>query len=342
MYDRTRPFATALTALATFITLVLLPLVTGGEVRYSAAPGNDTEYASPRTPWGDPDLQGVWDYRSITPLERPHELGDREFYSDEEVAQLEARAARRMDEPPGDDAPTNLVHAQYMTDPGRRIDESRRTSLIVDPPDGRLPPLTDAAQARRSQAATAAPLAADADIEAAMNAWLHARSPLERCISWGLPQAILPGLYNNNILIAQSPGYVTIVHEMVHEARVVPLDGRPFGELTSWMGESRGYWEGETLVVETRNFNGRSRYRGAGGNMHLTEQYTRVADDRIEFRLTVEDDSHWTQPWTAAFSMRPTEGGMYEYACHEGNYALRHMMEVARDELAVRDRQDEP
>jgi hypothetical protein len=310
--------------------LAMVPAVVNAEVSHDApeAPSGraGTVFDMPRTPWGDPDLQGVWDYRSITPLERPPELGEREFYTDEEIAELEAQAARRMDEPPDDDAP-NLVHAQYMTDPGRQVDESRRTSLIVEPPDGRLPAMTEEGRARQQRQREEAARAQEGPPTLA---WLESRSPLERCITWGLPQALLPGLYNNNILIVQSPGYVTIVHEMVHDARIVPLDGRPFSEKTSWLGESRGHWDGDTLVVTTRNFNGRSTYRGAGEDMTLTERYTRIADDRIDFRLTVEDDTTWTEPWTVALFMRPTEGGMYEYACHEGNYALSNMLEIAR------------
>lgn len=302
----------------------------------TTAGGADTAYEVPRTPWGDPDLQGAWDYRSITPLERPPELGGRQFYTDEEIAALEAQAARRMDEPPGDDAP-NLVHAQYMTDPGRRVDESRRTSLIIEPADGRLPAMTAEGQARQQRMREEA-----ARVQAGppTQAWLESRSPLERCITWGLPQALLPGLYNNNILIAQSPGYVTIVHEMVHNARIVPLDGRPFSEQTGWLGESRGYWDGDTLVIQTQNFNGRSTYRGAGENLTLTERYTRIGNDRIDFRLTVEDDSTWTEPWTVAFFIRPTEGGMFEYACHEGNYAMRNMLQIARHEWVAAQESD--
>jgi len=156
------------------------------------------------------------------------------------------------------------------------------------------------------------------------------RTLLERCITRGLPGAILPGLYNNNIRITQAPGVVAIVHEMVHETRIVPLDGTPFSGVRGYMGESRGRWEGDTLVVETRNFDGRASWRGAGENLRLVERYTRIAPDAIDFRLTIEDDTNWTRPWTIAYSMRPAEGELYEYACHEGNYALRHILENAR------------
>jgi hypothetical protein len=287
-------------------------------------------YALPRTSWGDPDLQGVWDYRTITPLERRPELGDRAFYTDEEVAQLEGRAARRMDGPPDPNAPANLVHAEYLTDPGRRLDESRRTSLIIDPPNGRLPPLTPAAQERQA-AAAAAREAAPPPPGGRADSYTD-RSQLERCITRGSAGAPLPTLYNNNIRIVQAPGYVAIVHEMVHDTRIVPLDGSAFGNVRSYTGESRGRWDGDTLVVETRNFNGRAPFRGAGANLRSTERYTRVAADRIDFEITFEDDTHWTQPWTAAYSMRTGEGELYEYACHEGNYGLRNILENARDE----------
>ena len=297
----------------------------------SAAPAST--YKVPVTPWGHPDIQGTWDYRSITPLERPQQYGDRAFLTDKEVADLEARAAKRMDEAPAEDAPAGTIHAAYWTDPGRKVEESRRTSLIIDPPNGRVPPLVaDRARqgggGRRGGGANRQGGRADS--------WLD-RSPLERCITWGLPTAILPGLYNNNIQIVQSPDSVAITHEMVHDTRVIPLDGRPQlpKVLGQWMGHSRGHWEGNTLVVETTNFSDKISYRGAATTMKLTERFTRVGKDKIDFKITVEDPTTWTAPWTAAFSMRPSEGPLYEYACHEGNYGLRNILEVARDEEAA-------
>jgi hypothetical protein len=220
------------------------------------------------------------------------------------------------------------VHAEYLTDPGRYLDESRRTSLVIEPANGRLPPLTAEAQARqeRSRAAgSPAPAGGRADS-------YTDRSLLERCITRGAAGAPMPTLYNNNIRIVQAPGHVAIVHEMVHETRLVPLDGSAFGNVRSYGGESRGHWEGDTLVVETRNFNGKAPYRGAGANLRVTERYTRVAPGKIDFKVTFEDATQWTQPWTAAYSMRAAEGELYEYACHEGNYGLRNILENARDE----------
>lgn len=287
----------------------------------SATP--DTEFETPMTPWGDPDLQGVWDYRTITPLQRDREMGDRAYYTEEEIAELEGRAAERMENPPGEDAPVNLVHAQYATDPGRYVDESRRNSLIVDPADGRIPPLTEEAQARQEAARGMRRGGTDSYTD---------RSLMERCITQGFPRSILPTLYNNNIEIVQGPGYVAIVHEMIHETRIVPLDGSEFTGIPGWIGESRGHWEGDTLVVETRNFNSEVSYQGSGENLRVTERFTRAAPDRLDFEMTLEDETHWTQPWTVAYTMVPTDGNLFEYACHEGNYGLRNILQNARDE----------
>jgi hypothetical protein len=294
----------------------------------AAAAADKPSFKASHTSWGDPDLQGIWDYRTITPLERRPELGDRERYTDEEVAQLEGRAAKRLDEAPDTTVQTGLIHADYLTDPGRHVDESRRTSLIVDPKSGRMPPLTPEAELRQDKAA-AARAASGAAAGGRVDSYLD-RPLYERCITRGLPATILPTLYNNNIRIAQSPGYVAIVHEMIHETRVVPLGGS-FGHVRSYLGESRGHFEGDTLVIETRNFNGKAGFRGAGENLVLTERYTKVAPDKIDFRLTFEDRTQWTQAWTVAYFMRTGEGDLYEYACHEGNYGLRNILQEARD-----------
>ena len=278
----------------------------------------------PRTPWGDPDLQGVWDYRTITPLERARELGTREFYTEAEKKALEDRAGRRMDAPPEEIRP-GLNHSQWWTDPGRFVSDGYRTSLIVDPPDGRIPALTAEGRARQGRGGNR---------NNAVNAsWLD-RGDQERCITYGLPSASLPTLYNNNIRIVQAPGTAVIVHEMIHEARVVPLDGRPRlnDNVRAWIGDTRGHWEGDTLVVETTNFNGKHSYRGSTTGLHLTERYTRVDEGRLELRLTVSDPTTWEKPWTVLLPMRPTEGQLLlEYACHEDNRSMFNLLEVARD-----------
>jgi hypothetical protein len=322
--------STRLTALSIGV-LAAFAAAPGAHAQPTADPASSAApFTLPRTSWGDPDLQGVWDHRTITPLERRQDLGDRAHYTDDEIAQLEGRAARRMDQPPDGTAPANLVHAEYLTDPGRRVDESRRTSLIVDPPNGRMPPLTPAALQRQaaSRAATGgAPPRPGGRADSYTD-----RSLLERCITRGSAGATLPTLYNNNIRIAQAPGFVAIVHEMVHDTRLVPLGDGEFGNVRTYLGESRGRFEGDTLVVETRNFNGRAPFRGAGTNLKVTERYTRVAPDKIDFSVTFDDETQWTQPWTAAYTIREGEGELYEYACHEGNYGLRNILENARDE----------
>jgi len=279
-----------------------------------------------KTAWGDPDLQGVWDYKTITPLERPANFGDRQFLNDDEVEKLEANAAKRLDSPPDENTPVGLVHAPYMTDPGRKVDEDRRTSLIVDPPDGRIPVLTPEAQRRLAMRRTGG---RDGGADGPEN-----RSSLERCITWGLPTAILPGLYNNNIRILQGPGYVAITHEMVHDTRIVPLDSRPglSSKMHQWFGDSRGHWEGNTLVVETAHFSDKTNYRGSGATLHMLEHFTRTGKNSIEYRLTVSDPTTWTKAWTVEEHMRTSEGDLYEYACHEGNYGLHNILEAARDE----------
>jgi hypothetical protein len=319
-------------------TLTLVVVVATGTVatvglgRIPAANAADKpSFKVSRTSWGDPDLQGVWDYRTITPFERRPELGDREYYTDEEIAQLEGRAAKRLDEAPDTTVQTGLVHADYLTDPGRHVDESRRTSLIVDPKNGHMPALTPEAQQRQEKANAARAAAGAAAPAGGRVDSYHDRPLYERCITRGLPATILPTLYNNNIQIQQSPGYVAIVHEMIHETRVVPLGGS-FGHVRSYLGESRGHFEGDTLVIETRNFNGKAGFRGSSGeNLVLTERYTKVAADKIDFRLTFNDPTQWTQPWTVGYFMRTGEGDMYEYACHEGNYGLRNILQEARD-----------
>jgi len=328
---RNRVLALATAAVAASVAVIGLSAQSAAQdAGKTAVP--PTVSPSMRTPWGHPDLQGTWDYRTITPLERAAALGNREFYTVEEIKTMEARAAKRMDEAPEEGAPAGTVHPTYWTDPGRFVDEQRRTSLIVDPPNGRIPPLTTEAQARGGRGGRGGG-GANARQGGRADSWLD-RTVLERCIAWGLPTALLPGLYNNNIRIVQTPDTVVIVHEMVHDARVIPLDGRPQPPATmkAWMGSSRGRWEGDTLVVETTNFTDKISYRGATSNIKLTERYRRVGPQAVEMRLTVEDPATWTQPWTAKVNMRPAEGELYEYACHEGNYGLRNILEVARDE----------
>jgi hypothetical protein len=293
----------------------------------SVAPKTATakKFATPRTPWGDPDLMGVWDYKTITPLERPQNMAGRALLTDEEVSRLEAAAAKNLDQPPDENTPVGTVHAPYMTDRGRKVLEDRRTSLIIDPADGKVPPLTAEAQARAGVRRGGRDGGADGP---------ESRSTAERCITYGFPSATLPTLYNNNIRILQGPGYVAVTHEMIHETRVIPLDGRPAlgSDIHQWFGDSRGHWEGDTLVVESQNFSDKTSYRGSGATLHTIERFTRVAKDRIDFQITIDDPHTFVRPWTIALPMRTSDGPIYEYACHEANVGLYDILEVARDE----------
>ncbi len=292
--------------------------------------------SSPRTPWGDPDLQGVWDFRTATPMERPEELGNQAFLTAEEAAELEQQAvARQVDRPPraGDPGTYN----QFWMDSGTNVIGTRRTSLIVDPPDGRIPELAAPAKRRQEELARAREgVGAD---EPRPGAWVEDIPITVRCIvGFNSGPPMYPAAYNNNMQVFQAPGVVAIFNEMGPAVRVIPLDGRPHlpSDLRQWLGDSRGHWEGDTLVVETVNFLretafGRyagsvGRLGGSGPDIHLIERFTRVDDGTLLYEATVEDDTTWVKPWTYAIPMRQTDQAVYEYACHEGNYGLENIL----------------
>jgi len=296
---------------------VLAPGALGGQTR-----------TLPRTPDGHPDLQGIWDYRSATPLERPKQFADKEFMTAEEVAAYEQRALEREDGRPPDDPRTEQsVHPAWWLNYGKTVVKTRRTSLIVDPPDGKIPPLTTEGQARAAARRAAARTHGPADS-------YENRGLFERCLTRGVPDGMLPGPYNNNLQVYQTPGYVVLFTEMIHDARIVPMDGRPHGGPTvrRWLGDSRGHWEGDTLVVDTINFTDKTNFRGSGATLHLVERFTRLDADTLEYRFTVDDRTTWTRPWTVAYPMAKTQGPVYEYACHEGNYGLMDILSGARAE----------
>lgn len=289
------------------------------------APGSST-WTAPRTPDGHPDLTGVWDYRTLTPLERPEAFAGKEFLTDAEIAEYEQRAAERPDGRPPDDARTTpSVHPVWWLDYGRNVVGSRRTSLVVDPPDGRIPALTPEAQARAATLRDAARGRGPADDPENRSLW-------ERCITRGLPEGMLPAGYNNNIEIVQTRSHVVVLMEMIHDARIIPIDGRPHlpAAARQWMGDPRGRWEGDTLVVETTNFSKKSSFRGASDRLRVTERFTRTSPETIDYRFTVEDATTWTRPWTVAFPLAKSDQRVYEYACHEGNFGLLHILKGAR------------
>ncbi len=266
-------------------------------------------WTPPHTAWGDPDLQGTWNFANLTPLERPGELAGKDVLTAEEAAAFEKQTLKER-------AATLSTGDREWWDSGSKIMKSRRTSLVVDPPDGRVPPLTPEARKRAAGRADARRGRGPAD------SW-EDRSLSERCIWFGSAgPPMLPGPYNNNVQLVQTREYVAILNEMIHDLRIIPMDRRPrAGEtILQWMGDSRGHWEGSTLVVETIHFTDERNFRGSGGNLRLVERFTRVGRDTIDYQFTATDPTTWSRPWTAAFPLTKTLEPLYEYACHEGNY----------------------
>jgi hypothetical protein len=294
------------------------------------------KYVAPRTPWGEPDLQGTYSNRTLTPFERSPNVAGREFFTPEEVAQMEKRAEERN----GGDETRNRgtrgdverAYNDFWWDPGRKV-TTLRTSMVIDPPDGRVPPLTEAARRRAAEESKRPAFRGAGAAGRGTDSWLD-RSTFERCITRGLPAAMTPTAYNNNYRITQSPGYVALEIEMLGGTRVIPTDGRAQipSSIKQWMGNSVGRWEGDSLVVETVNFTDKVLYRGASDNMHLLERFTRIAPDQIEYRFTVTDPTTFTRPWTAIVPLVVTGEDIFEYACHEGNYGLSGILSGAREE----------
>ena len=290
----------------------------------------------PQTAWGAPDLQGVWDFRTITPLERPENLGDKAFLTQEEAAQREQsavdRATRLWDrEARRTEAGGNVGgYNNFWMDQGTNVIGTRRTSLIIDPPNGRLPEVTETGRARA--AANRGSFSSD------LPASYTDLSNSDRCLmGFNAGPPITPAAYNQNVQLFQTPDHLVMLTEMVHTVRVIPLDGTPplVEGLRQLSGDSRGHWEGKTLVVETANFEARRDWRGSTEGMRLVERFTRVDADTLEYEFTVTDPETWDAPWTVNLPMRRNEFQMFEYACHEGNYSMEAMLGGARaDERA--------
>lgn len=290
-------------------------------------------YVPAHTPDGQPDLQGYWTNNTITPLERPKDLGAKEFYTEEELADRIKREQNRLQKneedgrptEPGTDADVHYDFSQFGLDPAQTKQVwNRRTSLIVGP-EGRIPPMLPEARKRNAEIAAKNK---GHELDGPENRPLSAR-----CIV--LTQESVPMLsagYNNNLQIVQAKGYVAILHEMNHAVRIIPTDGSPHlsPEARQWRGDSRGHWEGNTLVVDTTNFTARNPFRGSGDKLHVVERFTPVDRDTILYRFTVEDPETWDKPWTAETVWSRTEGPVYEFACNEGNYAMRNTLNGAR------------
>jgi len=292
-------------------------------------------YKVPRTPWGEPDLQGTYSNRTITPFERQASVGGREFFTREEAEALEKRAQEQSGDEgrsKGTRGDVERAYNDFWWDRGTKV-TSLRTSLVVDPPDGRVPAQTEAAKLRAADEAKRPAFRGAGASGRGADSWLD-RSTFERCITRGMPAAMSPTAYNNNYRITQGPGYVAIAIEMLGGTRVIPTDGRAHVNtaIRSWMGDSVGHWEGETLVVDTRNFTDKVLYRGAAENLHLVERFTRVAADRIDYRVTIDDPTTFTRSWTLAIPFVVTGEDMFEYACHEGNYGMVGILSGAREE----------
>jgi hypothetical protein len=319
-----------LRAMATLVAL-LVPVYLSSQglpVTAKAATSTSKSWTPPRTPDGQPDLEGVWTNPTLTPLERPAELAGKEFLTEQEAADYVKRLLQQVNSDRRDggaDTDVGRSYNEFWRDRGNGLVADRRTSLIIDPPDGRIPPLTPEAQKRVDATrdymrdhATDGP---------------EGRSFAERCLAWttaGPP--MLPGPYNNDFQILQAPGYVAILSEMIHDARMIPLDRRLHvsSDIREWMGDSRGHWEGDTLVVDTTNFNSEYSFRGSDSNLHLTERFTRVSPGVIQYEFTVDDPTAFTRSWTARIPLNKTTDRVYEYACHEGNYALTDILAGAR------------
>ena len=333
-----RQLFTSLSRLATVLTVVSLTAL--------PAAGQPAEPTETRflTAWGDPDLQGVWNNATTTPLQRPSELAGKELLTDEEVAQRDAQFAqtrsldRRDDEAPGlgtepggrrTEADVSRAYNEFWVERGTTI-ANNRTSIIVDPPDGRIPALTPDGQRRQEARADFSRGRGPSD------SW-EDRRLAERCVIYrGIPA--MPTLYNNNYQIAQTPGYVAIFQEHIHEVRLIPIDGRPHLDegVRQWLGDSRGRWEGDTLVVETTNFHDKALIRGFNGDLgdtlRVVEHFTRVDANAIDYQFTVIDPTTWTRSWSGSLPMTRSDGVVFEYACHEGNRGMYNLLAGARVE----------
>jgi len=329
---RTRIFAPVFFS-TVLMGVVPLALTTAAAQTVSGEKGAGTSTAKAaakkwRTPWGDPDVQGAWSNATTTPLERPAKYAGREFLTSAERDALDTDTAiatdKRAKRNTADD-----VNGAYNGAWWERGRSDGRTSLIYDPPEGRIPSRTPDGQRRQAEAARL-----DKSAENFSGNGVYAGpedfEQYTRCIIRAPLPRISTG-YNNNYEIVQSPGSVAIFQEQIHETRIIPVDGRAHltGGVDQWLGDSRGHWEGDTLVVETTNFSDQATFQGATKHMRLVERWTRVADDRIDYRFTVSDPETWTKPWSAAINWHKT-GPLYEYACHEDNYGLYGILAGAR------------
>ena len=318
--------------LSVVLLAVVVPGLATGQVETDPRPG----WTPARTPDGAPDFQGVFTFRTITPMQRPDQLEGRVTLSAEEAAEFEESENTRLNRDlfdPITGAPSAgyqpraeggvLSYNEFWYERGKELTRDKRTSLIVDPPGGKIP-FTETARERN--------LIGRANSRAGFADSYTDRSFADRCLmGFNSGPPMTPGAYNNNLLILQTPGQVVIVNEMIHNVRIIPTDGRPHGALSQWVGDSRGRWEGDVLVIETTSFSHGTALRGSTSQTQLVERFWRVDPDTILYEFTVEDPNSFSRPWTALFPLRRTDGPLFEYACHEGNYGLEGILAGARN-----------
>ncbi|HEX5420654.1 MAG TPA: hypothetical protein VFY39_11705 [Gammaproteobacteria bacterium] len=309
------------------------------------ANSSETVWTMPRTRDGRPDLEGIWTNKTVTPFERPQSLGNKAFFTPEEAKKFTEQALARSNKDRRTEGVRDVLNAYnaFWWDSGTKVLPNMRTSIVTDPPDGRIPPLTPERQAELQQeqqaikercrhpgcAITNAGQLAPADSAKVLD--------LEtRCISLGTVVPMLPTAYNNNYQIVQSPGVVAIDTEMVHDVRRIPTNGSSHlpASVREWFGDPRGHWEGDTLVVDSTNFNGQmyGRLRVADKNLHVTERFKLVGPNTLLYQFTVEDPTVYTEPWSGEIPLTRISGLLYEYACHEGNIGLRDIIRAARED----------
>jgi len=288
--------------------------------------------AIPRTPDGKPDLQGTWDFRTITPMQRPSDLQGKEVLSDQEAEEYQAKNQRNQDN--REATPGQLVNGQqsnadlerayndFWWDFGKNLVSTKRTSLVIDPPDGRIPALTPEAQKRATT---------NRDLRQ-RSAWgPEDRGVSERCIlGFNAGPPMFPSAYNNNVQLVQTKDFFLIHNEMVHNARSVPISTKPHGAIAQWNGDSRAHWQGDTLVVETTNFSGETAFQNSTNTLKLTETFRLLDANTLLYEFTANDPATWVKPWTAQIPMRRSSENIYEYACHEGNYGMSGLLKGAR------------
>jgi hypothetical protein len=319
-------------ALTAVVAALLVPVAISAQQRVAKAP---TKYEQPKTAWGHPDLQGIWNNVTGTPLQRPDNFKDKSSLTQEEAADFERQATERALQSDATPSQQQSVGARTGYSPVVWFETSRalvdnRTSLITSPENGRFPELTPEAK-KIQEAFQAAAKTSPADKP-------EDRGPYERCITRGLPGSMMPGFYNHNYHIMQTPTHIAIQVEMIHDARIIPLDGRPHvnSSIKQWLGDSRGRWEGNTLVVETTNLRPMEQRNvavfGTTDTGKVIERFTRLGPDVMDYQITVEDPKWYTQTWTASIPMSKVPGPLYEYACHEGNYGLPNILAGHRQE----------